>query len=85
MADPEPDSPKQVIPARGAISNAPMKISGFGEEVRYGVAADDVYLVSHNGPYIYPTVIDVAIDSGFSASQRLPSMYWSMYQHHTLI
>lgn len=40
-----------------------MKISGFGEEVRYGVAVDDVYLVSYNGPYIYTKVINVATNS----------------------
>ena len=42
MADPGPDSPKQVIPAREAISNALRKASKFDEEVRYGVAVDDV-------------------------------------------
>jgi hypothetical protein len=74
LADPGPDSPKQVIPAREAISNALRKASKFDEEVRYGVAVDDVYLVSHNGHYIYTTVIDVVTDRRFSASKRLSSI-----------
>ena len=40
-----------------------MNISGFAEEIRYGIAADDVYLVSHNCLYIYPTVINIDSDS----------------------
>jgi hypothetical protein len=75
LADPEPGS-HQVIPARGAIANAAMKISEFGEDVRYGVAADDVYLGSYDGHHIHTPAIDFVPDSGFSESKRLLSMYW---------
>ena len=42
-----------MIPARGTISNVAMKILEFGEVVRYGVDADGVYFVSHDGHHIY--------------------------------